>query len=93
MQDTLFLPSQIERQATGQAIVSFPDFEGEIAQVQFLEADRYKTVNREFEDMDAEMIAGRALPLIHKEKEPELEPTTDDEPDEAMEPDEDTLIY
>ena len=43
--------------------------------------------------MDVEMIAGRALPLIHKEKEPELEPTTDDEPDEAMEPDEDTLIY
>ena len=93
MQDTLFLPSQIERQATGQAIVSFPDFDGEIAQVQFLEADRYKTVNREFEDMEEEMISGRALSAIHKEKDPELEPVTDDGTDGFMDPDEDTLIY
>ncbi len=71
MQDTLFLPSQIERQATGQAIVSFPDFDGEVAQVQFLEADRYKTINREFEDVDAEMIAGRAISALHQEKKTE----------------------
>ena len=92
MQDTLFLPSQIERQATGQAIVSFPDFQGEVAQVQFLEADRYKTINREFEDMDAEMIAGRAISVLHKAKEPEPEKASENGNDDAMDPD-DTLIY
>lgn len=93
MQDTLFLPSQIERQATGQAIVSFPDFKGEVAQVQFLEADRYKTINREFEDMDAEMIAGRAISVLHKAKEPEPDHVSEDSHDDSMEPDENTLIY
>lgn len=71
VEDKLFLPSQIARQKTGQAIVQFPDFDGEVAQVQFLKTNSHPVRQPAFIERHQELASGKAIPFVleHDSKE------------------------
>lgn len=88
VEDKLFLPSQIANQRTGQTIVQFPDFDGEVAQIQLLKADRYPVRQPAFVELEQDLVAGKALPFIMAEEAIELpaEQAVDEQPEEPDEP-------
>ena len=108
VEDKLFLQSQITSQKTGQAIVQFPDFDGEVAQVQFLKTNRHPVRQPAFIERNQELISGKAIPFVleHEtkavstvEEKEELSQASagsvpeDDSRDNGDEMDDDDVIY
>lgn len=100
-EERLFLPSQIANQKTGQVVVQFPDFEGEVAQIQLLKDDRYQAHQPAFEEREQELVYARELPSLlkdisgHSQDEKKKEQTIEAEAHNTSEDDldDDDVIY